>query len=51
MNTTENKTSVCCDAFKIIRPSRKDTKETKKQIYIHNEVYEEMCLEEKENKQ
>ncbi len=47
MSTIE-KTNTCCDIFQPIYPSRNDTKETKKQIYIHNELYEEICGQHKE---
>jgi len=36
--------NICCSAFAIIQPSPDDTTETLRQIYEHNAVYEEMCL-------
>lgn len=32
-----------CGAFSIIRPSRLDTEETKKQVLAHNRVYRVTC--------
>ena len=44
--TSTSGISTCCDSFQIIRPSQEDTRETKRQIYEHNEVYEALCEEE-----
>lgn len=33
-----------CSAFTIIRPSRQDTLETKRQVLAHNTVYREVCV-------
>jgi len=35
--------SGACAAFSIIRPSRADTEETKKQVLAHNRVYRITC--------
>jgi hypothetical protein len=35
--------SGACAAFSIIRPSRTDTEETKKQVLAHNRVYRITC--------
>ncbi len=32
-----------CTSFDIIRPSRKDTLETKRQVLIHNTVWRQQC--------
>lgn len=35
--------SAACSTFNIIRPSRADTEETKKQVLAHNRVYRITC--------
>lgn len=32
-----------CSSFEIIRPSRQDTLETKRQVLAHNTVYRKVC--------
>lgn len=32
-----------CEVFQIIRPSRLDTEETKRQVLAHNKVYRVTC--------
>ena len=32
-----------CGAYQIIRPSRQDTLETKRQVLAHNTVYRKLC--------
>jgi hypothetical protein len=39
-----------CAAFDIIRPSREDTEETKRQVLAHNRVYRITCTSNEEVK-
>lgn len=32
-----------CTAFQVIRPSRQDTLETKRQVLAHNTIYRKLC--------
>jgi hypothetical protein len=32
-----------CGAYQIIRPSRQDTLDTKRQVLAHNSVYRKLC--------
>lgn len=32
-----------CTAYQVIRPSRSDTLETKRQVLAHNSVYRKLC--------
>lgn len=32
-----------CSAYQIIRPSRSDTLDTKRQVLAHNSVYRKLC--------
>ena len=32
-----------CTAFQVIRPSRQDTLDTKRQVLAHNTVYRKIC--------
>lgn len=34
-----------CSAYQIIRPSRSDTLDTKRQVLAHNSVYRKLCKE------
>jgi len=34
-----------CSAYQIIRPSRLDTLDTKRQVLAHNSVYRKLCEE------
>ncbi len=36
-----------CTSFDIIRPSRRDTVETKRQVVIHNTVWRKQCSDPK----
>jgi hypothetical protein len=32
-----------CSAFEVIRPDRKDTLDTKRQVLAHNNTYRDLC--------
>lgn len=32
-----------CSAYQIIRPSRQDTPDTKRQVLAHNTIYRKLC--------
>lgn len=41
--TATTMTDASCSAYHIIRPSRLDTTDTKRQILVHNSTYRALC--------
>lgn len=41
--TRQEVPDVSCSSFSVIRPSRADTPETKRQVLIHNQTWRAMC--------
>lgn len=41
--TRQEAPDVSCSSFSVIRPSRADTLDTKRQVLVHNNTYRALC--------